>query len=431
MRRLRSFAACAALLATVFACGGAPQDDALTVWAFGHEGEAVAQLAPAFEREHPGVRVRVQRIPWSAAHEKLLTGFVGETLPDVFQLGSTWIPELAVLGALEPLGARVAASPVVDRSDWFDGAWDTSVVDGRLVALPWYVDTRVLFYRRDLLAGAGVAEAPRTWAAWEDAMAKLVASRGPERRAIAAPLTEWELPVVLALSNGATLLRDGDRFGDFRSDAFRRAFAFYLSWFERGFAARAGAAATASVHRDFAEGWFCFYLTGPWNLGEMAKRLPPELSGAWTTAPLPGPDATRPGVSLAGGASLAIRAGSPRADAAWRLVEWLSAPAQQLALHRATGDLPPRRSAWSDPALAGDPHAQAFRTQLDSVRALPRVPEWERIAARISRYAEAAIRGDLPPDAALAALDADVDAILAKRRSLLDAAARPADEAAR
>jgi multiple sugar transport system substrate-binding protein len=60
----------------------------------------------------------------------------------------------------------------------------------------------------------------------------------------------------------------------------------------------------------------------------------------------------------------------------------------------------------------------AFRTQLEVVRATPKIPEWERIANKISQYAEAAVRGDLELDDALAALDADVDAILEKRRSL-------------
>ena len=31
-----------------------------------------------------------------------------------------------------------------------------------------------------------------------------------------------------------------------------------------------------------------------------------------------------------------------------------------------TGDLPPRRSAWRDPALANDVHARAFRDQLSA-----------------------------------------------------------------
>jgi multiple sugar transport system substrate-binding protein len=392
----------------------------VSLWALGSEGEAVAAMAPAFAAAHPGLSVRVQRIPWSAAHEKLLTAYVGETLPDVFQIGVTWIAELAALGALEPLDARVAASAAVARADWFEGAWDASVVGGPLVALPWYVDTRLFFYRSDRFEAAGVAEAPRTWDAWRDALAAVQRSLGADRHAVFLPLSEWEPPVVWALSLGATLLRDGDRYGDFRSDAFRRAFAFHLEHFERGLAARSGAGASASLHRDFADGWFGAFLSGPWNLGELERRMPPALSGAWATLPVPGPDAERPGVSIAGGASLAIHAGSTRKDAAWKLVEWLSQPEQQRALYRATGDLPSRRSSWDDSMLEGDRRVAAFRAQLEHVRALPQVPEWERIAGRISRYTEAAVRGEMSADAALEALDRDADAILEKRRSLAD-----------
>ena len=66
-------------------------------WAMGREGELVKQLVPEFERRTPGVRVRVQQIPWSAAHEKLITALVGGTMPDAFQLGSTWVAELVAL----------------------------------------------------------------------------------------------------------------------------------------------------------------------------------------------------------------------------------------------------------------------------------------------------------------------------------------------
>ena len=37
-----------------------------TTWR--REGEVLRDLVPEFERAHPGVRVRVQQIPWSAAH---------------------------------------------------------------------------------------------------------------------------------------------------------------------------------------------------------------------------------------------------------------------------------------------------------------------------------------------------------------------------
>jgi len=86
-----------------------PGDEGITLrfWAFGREGEVVAELVPEFERTHPGIRVVVQQMPWTAAHEKLLTAHVGRTTPDVAQLGNTWIPEFAALEALAPLGLTV------------------------------------------------------------------------------------------------------------------------------------------------------------------------------------------------------------------------------------------------------------------------------------------------------------------------------------
>jgi multiple sugar transport system substrate-binding protein len=421
----------AALVASAVAgsgCGApTPARAPVELWALGREGELVAGLVPAFERANPDVAVRVQQIPWSAAHEKLLTAFVGGTLPDVLQVGTTWIPELAALGALAPLDARVARAGTIDPEDYFAGAWDAATVDGVLWAVPWYVDTRVLFARTDLLARAGVVEPPRTLDAWLEAMERVKRVAGPDRYAILLPLSEWEPLVIFAFTLGADLLRDGDRYGNFESAPFRAAFDFYLGLFARGLAPRAGASATANLYRDFADGWFCWFLSGPWNLGELETRLPPALAGDWSPQPVPAADASHPGVSIAGGAALAVAARSPHADAAFRLVAWLSDPARMVAFYRLSGDLPPRRSAWRDPALAGDPRAQVFRAQLEHARPVPQVPEWERIAALLGRYQEMAVRGELAPAAALAALDREADQLLAKRRWMLERSRRAAD----
>jgi multiple sugar transport system substrate-binding protein len=53
------------------------------------------------------------------------------------------------------------------------------------------------------------------------------------------------------------------------------------------------------------------------------------------------------------------------------------------------------------------------------VRSTPKIPEWERIASRIARHAEAAVRGEESPEEALAALDRETDRLLEKRRWLL------------
>jgi multiple sugar transport system substrate-binding protein len=388
-------------------------------WAMGREGEVVQQLVPEFERRISGVHVRVQQIPWSAAHEKLLTAYVGDAMPDLFQVGNTWIPELVALGAIERLDERIAHFAAIESADYFPGILDTNVLDGATYGVPWYVDTRLLFYRTDILARAGYPQPPTTWATWLDAMTRIKQQVGSANYAILLPFTEWQVPVVLALQRGATLLRDRDRYGNFRSPEFRQAFEFYLDLFRRGLAPRGGQAQVANLYQDFASGYFAMYVSGPWNIGEFRQRLPADLQDKWLTAPMPAPDGVYPGTSVAGGASLAIFRGSRHRDLAWKLIEYLSEPAQQVQFYRLTGDLPARRSAWAEGGLVHNRYAQAFWQQLQHVQSTPKIPEWERIADKISQYAEAAIRGSMDVDAALTALDSDVDAILEKRRWML------------
>jgi len=149
---------------TVASCGRS--DDArgaLDFWAMGREAEVVTELLPAFHSRHPDIRVRVQQLPWTAAHEKLLTAYAGDALPDLCQLGNTWLPELSALDALEPLDAPVAKAGIA-RDDYFAGILDTNVMPSasgdRLLGLPWYVDTRGAFsqapFRRALAFYADV-----------------------------------------------------------------------------------------------------------------------------------------------------------------------------------------------------------------------------------------------------------------------------------
>jgi multiple sugar transport system substrate-binding protein len=393
------------------------RDIVLDFWAMGREGEVVKELLPEFERTHPGVRVKVQQIPWSAAHEKLLTAFVGDATPDVAQLGNTWIAEFAVLGALEALEPAVAGSAIIHGDDYFAGIWDTNSFDGRLYGVPWYVDTRLLFYRRDLLAEAGFAAPPSTWPQWLEMLAALKERAGPDRYAILLPLNEFEPLLALALQQDEPLLRDGDRWGNFRGQGFRRALTLYLEMFQKNLAPPATNNQIANIWNEFGRGYFSFYITGPWNIGEFKRRLPAEQQEIWMTAPLPGP--AGPGASIAGGASLVVFNASPHKQAAWQFIEYLSRPDVQRRFHALTGNLPPRRSTWSDERLAGDIHARAFRDQLERVRPAPKVPEWERIATEMRIVAERAVHGHLTVDAAAAELDARVDRILEKRRWML------------
>jgi len=395
----------------------------LEFWTIGREGEAVAQLLPAFERAHPDIQVRVQQIPLTAAHEKLLTAYVGEATPDIAMLGNTWVPEFVALDALEPLDSLASSSSVIRRDDFFDGIWKTNVVNGKTFGIPWYVDTRLIFYRTDLLAKAGYREFPTTWADWVAAMKKIKQQMSPNQFPLLMPTNEWPQPVIFALNVGSSILRDDGRYGAFEQPEFRRGFDFYMSLYRQRLASPVSTAQVSNLFQEFERGNIAMYISGPWMIGEMKNRLDAATQPNWMTAPIPGPNG--PGASLAGGSSLSLFVASKHKKEAWLLMEYMSRPAIQLQFYVLTGDLPPRKAAWQDTTFANNKYTRAFRDQLERVEPLPQVPEWEEIATTIYEHGEQAIRRAKTEDQTLASLDQDVNAMLEKRRYLLAQSKKP------
>jgi len=411
-----------ALLATglaIASCAKRADDRAVVeFWSLGREGEVAAALLPEFARQNPGIRVEIQQVPWNSAHEKILTAYAGGSTPDVCQLGNTWLPEMVALNALEDLGPRIAGGGGrIIPADYFPGIWATNVVEDVLYGVPWYVDTRLLFYRKDLLSRAGFPEPPRTWAQWEEALSRVKALGGRGNYAILLPTDEFEQLLILALQQDEPLLAANGTRGNFLSPGFRRAFTFYVDMFRKQWAPVASETQISNVWQEFAKGYFAFYITGPWNIGEFKRRLPASAQDLWMTAPMPGPRGM--GASVAGGSSLVLFRKSRRKAEAWKLVEYLSDPAVQARFYELTGNLPSRESAWDAPVFAGNPYTRAFRDQLALVEPAPQVPEWERIVQKMRLSAEEVIHGKRTIEAALQAFNRDVDALLEKRRWML------------
>lgn len=410
-------AAMGLMAGTAAALAGCGREDGitrLTFWAMGNEGTNVPRLIPAFEAANPGIRVEVQPQPWSAAHQKLLTAYAGNSLPDVSQIGNTWVAEMAAIGALSPL--PVAAADLL--TDQFPAVLDTNRIDGHVVATPWYVDTRLIFHRTDLLAQAGYATLPMTWTEWKAAMHAVRRVVGPDKYAILLPLNEFEQLLTFGLQGDQPLLRDEATRGNFSSPSFEAALAFYKSLFDEGLAPVASSSQISNVWTEFARGWFSFYFSGPWTIGDMKSRLPAETQPHWTTAGVPGP--TGPGASAPGGSSLAVFRSSSNPGAAWKLVRYLSDPVVQAEFNVMTGSLPARPTAWAAPKVASDPYVTAFGGQLERARAVPKAPEWERIVTEMQIVAERMVRGEFTVAQAAREIDRRADRLLEKRRWMLE-----------
>ncbi len=402
-----------------FGLQGSGERDILEIefWAMGREGEIVPELLKEFERENPGVRIIVQQVPWTAAHEKLLTAFAGDTLPDVAQMGNTWISEFAALDAIARLDEKAEASSVIEEQDYFPGIWATNRLADGLYGVPWYVDTRLIFYRQDILSAAGIVRPPRDWAEWMQVATAVKKHVGQDNFALFVPLNEFDLQVSLALQQGVPLLRDGDRYGNFSSHELVAALDFYLDFFRKGLAPPFSETDISNVWDEFARGYFTFYLTGPWNIGEFRRRLSADMQDDWMTAIMPGPSG--PGASTAGGSSLVVFEHSEQRDVAFRLVEFLSRPETQQRFYAISGNLPPRRSSWQRDRLESDPYVIAFREQLERALPVPKIPEWERIVQELRMVTERAVHENWTAVEAARELDSRIDHILEKRRWML------------
>ena len=169
----RSFVAAIVLVATGFAARAA--EIALACSALGKEYEICREGAEAWAKSS-GNTVRLVSTPNSATerlalYQQLLAAGAADI--DVFQIDVVWP---GILGRhfvdLDPEGASGA-----DEARIFPPWWRTTPVDGKLVAMPWFADAGLLYYRKDLLDKYG-AEVPQTWAELTE-----TAQLGPGRRA--------------------------------------------------------------------------------------------------------------------------------------------------------------------------------------------------------------------------------------------------------
>ncbi len=204
-----------------------------------------------------------------------------------------------------------------------------------------------------------------------------------------------------------------------RSRAFRRAFGFYIDLYRDGLAPPVSNTEIANIYQEFARGYFACTspVRGTWaSSGAGFRRICKDPG-----RPRPSRVPTRMGApDLAGGR---VEPGSlPRLTAQG---SGLAADRVPLAAGPAGSLLSPERGSPRAPGGLGrlrtrpDPNVRSFGEQLERVVSTPKIPEWEQIATRLQERVEMAVRGAMPPDSALAALDRDVDRILEKRRWLL------------
>lgn len=377
--------------------GDAAAEGTLTMWAMGAEGEALPEFVKQFEDANPGVTVDVTPVPWDAAYSKFQTAIAGGNTPDLAMVGSTWMADFG--DALQTVPTDLSTDGM------FPGAVDSTMIDDRATGVPWYVDTRVLYYRTDIAAQAGWNQAPTTWDELKQMAADMQSKGGAEYgMRLPAGNDSFQGNLWMPWSNGAEL-EDGSAWTLDTPEAVE-AFEYYQSFYADGVANPAADRSAGAQEADFVSGATPMLIDGPFLIGALEELGGEGFSDTFATAVLPAKESS---TSFSGGANLAVFDNSDNATSAWKLVQWLTQPDTQAAWYEATGDLPAVQDAWKDDALASSETLAAFGTQLETAKFLPATTTWVQVAAAGDAMLEKIRLGQQSPADGLKELQATAD----------------------
>ena len=215
-------AAAVAALAAGFAATGVRAEDAVKlqfwdmVWGPPEYIDTAKALVAEFNKENPSIQVEYRSVPWNNWYQTYVTAIGSGTAPDLSTGAGYQAVQLYDLGAIRPIDDFIDQLKADGEiNDFLPNTIDTLRYDNHYVALPWGIDIRVWYYRKDLLQAAG-QEVPKTWADLR-AAAKATTTNG-KYGILAAGDTGGSHYIYNAILNNGGGLFTKDRKLDLRSD---------------------------------------------------------------------------------------------------------------------------------------------------------------------------------------------------------------------
>jgi multiple sugar transport system substrate-binding protein len=379
----------------------------IVFWQF-WPAEVIDPLLRQFEAEHPRVTVRMEQLTWQSGLEKITASIASGNVPDLCELGSTWMPRMLHGDVLVDWSAGMA-----DLRPALNG-WAIVTVGDAMYGVPWVLGTRALFYNKTLFARAGLdsTRPPETWIELREAAEKIHALGGGvsgfgvqagERYVL------FKKFMPLAWSNGGQILSDDLAHSQFDSPRNVEALEFYLSLAKVGRTDRQDV-----LDREFKEGRLGLVISGAWLL----KSIPRDAAGLrYGVALIPRPDDDRgTHASFAGGEVLVSFNASKNKQGAQELARFLVRPENALALARSAKSVQPATIGADTMAyFRENPGEQLMIRQFENAYPTPNHPMWVEMEAAIEDEVEEALYKRKTPAEAVAAASKKIEELAARK----------------
>ncbi|GAB3305065.1 extracellular solute-binding protein [Geodermatophilus aquaeductus] len=410
----------AALVASLLAagCGGSSSADdgtiTLDVGLFGTFGFEQAGLYDEYMRLHPEIRIEETSVERSADYYRALQTRLaaGSGLADIQGIEIGFVADVVEnhADAFVDFAAEGNADELLGHYyDWKVEEATTS--DGRVIGLGTDAGPEAMCFRRDLFEQAGLptdrAQLAQLWSTWEGYLEVGRQYEGSATKPEGTSFVDSPASVFsAAVYQGETAYDDAD--GNpipESSDGVASA------WENASVAAAEDMTANLIQFGDewnaaFASGAFATISCPAWMLGYISEQAGEDASGAWDVAPLPG------GAGNWGGSWLGVTESSEHKEEAIALVEWLTAPEQQITMFTEEAHFPSSQEAAEDPQVAdaaneyfsGAPVGQIFGDSAAALQFTPIGPYDTQIQEAFTNALSTVAQGTAPDDAFQAAL---------------------------
>jgi len=119
--------------------------------------EDLQKLVPDFEAAHPNIQVKIVILPENQLRQQVTQDVATKSgRYDLFTIGTYEVPIWAKNGWIENLGPYIQKSSSYAVDDLIPGVAKALTYNSNLYAVPFYGESSMLMYRKDMLQAAGV-----------------------------------------------------------------------------------------------------------------------------------------------------------------------------------------------------------------------------------------------------------------------------------
>ena len=372
------------------------------IWVMPNSLEPIADLEKLLKpfEEQTGIKVKITSVDWGAAWSKITTAATSGDVPDMAQLGSTWVSAITGMGALEVLSSE-AINSVGGAKAFVPVAWSTTGIEnsGKTTAIPWIVDARCLFFRTDVLNKAGVLPGSMdTWQGFKAGLQKIYDADIVIEDQPVAPLgfsgkNDWNVIHSLApwiwMAGGDFLAKDRKTCLLDSEEVFQ-GISYYIELVRSNYVPLEYLELnTAQVSGNFNSGTCAMYFDGPYEIKTLTRPASEGgAAGSLTSrnfSVVGYPKGPKGRTSFVGGSSLAIFKDAKNKAGALEVLKYLTSKVPQAEYAKVTGFLPARLDAFDDPYFANDPYRKVFKDAVLYGRTYPAIPSWGLLEPILTR----------------------------------------------